>query len=363
MFRLPIPGEWQTFEAVCHRLWRDLWCDPNALLNGRVGQPQNGVDIYGRLFRSRQYGGVQCKDKDTRLGAQLGEPELHRECTKARGFNPRLAEFTIATTAPRDVSIQKRAREMAQERSFPFSISVWSWDDIEAELVCRPDILRVFNWPFDQELLPHEVMLPAYAPRDRLLAFLSRPQIEGRFGVALKQSLIPLLYELSDNAFIHGRAQTVKLTVNGNVFTFIDDGNAFDPTTQLDSSRVTHSGYVGSLVFHHFVARHNVRYRRESTSAGGSNVLESQTDGSGTTDEEVYEHFIDPDELVGRHSGEDLSRLIVLPENCKHLVILLKSWNFPSATSAAIHDLDEHLPDDVQITVSCPRADIVNDFQ
>jgi len=41
--------------------------------------------------------GVQCKDKDGRLGSALTVAELKEECKKAESFQPGLDEFILAT--------------------------------------------------------------------------------------------------------------------------------------------------------------------------------------------------------------------------------------------------------------------------
>src|SRR5882724_13510920 len=112
-FRLPIPTSWQTFESICDQLWKEIWCDPNAQ-NGRPGHAQHGVDVFGRPIYSSEFAGVQCKDKDGRLGSELLVPELVAECKKTTKFSPRLDAFTLATTAPRDPSIQRKARELTK---------------------------------------------------------------------------------------------------------------------------------------------------------------------------------------------------------------------------------------------------------
>ena len=146
--RLPIPKDWQAFERICHRLWSDIWADPSAQLNGRSGQSQNGVDVFGINFYDQKTCGIQCKDKDGLLGSELKEAELLAECGKARSFRPRIASFVMATTAPRDAHIQKMANEINANRDEPFRVNIWSWNDIEAEILWRPSIMKVALIPW-----------------------------------------------------------------------------------------------------------------------------------------------------------------------------------------------------------------------
>lgn len=54
----------QDFEDACIELWSDLLGDPNVQANGRRGQRQNGVDLFGCRDRNpHQQVGVQCKLK------------------------------------------------------------------------------------------------------------------------------------------------------------------------------------------------------------------------------------------------------------------------------------------------------------
>ncbi len=44
---LPKPQNWQDFETLCKKLWGEIWDCPEIKKNGRQGQSQNGVDVYG----------------------------------------------------------------------------------------------------------------------------------------------------------------------------------------------------------------------------------------------------------------------------------------------------------------------------
>jgi len=138
--QFPPPKNWQDFEDICCDLWREIWKDSNTQKNGRVGQPQHGVDIFGRPNSGDKYSGVQCKGKDSFLEKCVTESELKAEVKKAEKFNPAISEFILATTGPRDKKIQEVARIITQDnqRKNLFSVTVWSWDDIQGRLVeCR----------------------------------------------------------------------------------------------------------------------------------------------------------------------------------------------------------------------------------
>ena len=106
--------------------------------NGRFGQGQNGVDIYGYPAHlgghsAKKMAGVQCKNvkQFTTYGAD-------QQARDAMGFNPHLSEFIIMTTAPRDATIQQHIRET----QWPFHFHILFWDDICIELSGHDALLK-----------------------------------------------------------------------------------------------------------------------------------------------------------------------------------------------------------------------------
>ena len=79
------PENWQDFELLCKKLWGEIWNCPDIIKrNGRSGQKQCGVDIYGTPNGSTEYYGIQCKGKDNYTHAQLTKKEIDAEITKAK---------------------------------------------------------------------------------------------------------------------------------------------------------------------------------------------------------------------------------------------------------------------------------------
>lgn len=143
-FQLPPPANWQDFEDLCRDLWKEIWKDPNAQKNGRQGQSQHGVDIFGQPANGTKWEGVQCKGKDNYTDKALSEDEIVAEVAKAEAFVPNISSFTIATTGQRDTKVQQRARELTEERQLSglFSVHVWSWPDILASLEEYPHLVQ-----------------------------------------------------------------------------------------------------------------------------------------------------------------------------------------------------------------------------
>ncbi len=139
------PKNWQDFEVLCRDVWAKVWKDKNTQMNGRSGQNQQGVDIYGRINGDGDWCGVQCKGKDSRYGSELTKEELQTEVNKAKSFSPKLKQYTIATTAKSDANIQKIARELSDQHAALglFSVHVESWDEICHRMQKYSDLIEV----------------------------------------------------------------------------------------------------------------------------------------------------------------------------------------------------------------------------
>lgn len=145
---IPKPLNWQDFERNCRVLFECILCDPNTQLHGRTGQPQNGVDIWGRRGgQGTHWVGVQCKGKDVDYGREVTEKELRAEVKKARKFRPTLSEFILATTAPDDAKIQEVARTITQENESsnkPMAVNVWGWGTLQGRIGQYANAIEAF---------------------------------------------------------------------------------------------------------------------------------------------------------------------------------------------------------------------------
>ncbi|MCF7821695.1 MAG: hypothetical protein K9M17_04555 [Mariprofundaceae bacterium] len=144
--QLQPPSNWQDFEKLCHLLWMKIWKDDNAVMHGRQGQSQYGVDVYGRIEGKGDYEGIQCKGKDANFGGAVTDAELRAEVTKAKKFEPKLSTFILATTAQNDAKIQVEARKITEEHEKLglFSVIVLGWGEIHQRLALYPDVIEVF---------------------------------------------------------------------------------------------------------------------------------------------------------------------------------------------------------------------------
>jgi hypothetical protein len=77
------PENWQDFETLCKKLFGEMWGCPNTIKkNGRLGQSQAGVDVYGRPKNEDEYWGVQCKGKDDYIIAKSQLRKLMKRLRK-----------------------------------------------------------------------------------------------------------------------------------------------------------------------------------------------------------------------------------------------------------------------------------------
>ena len=90
--QIPAPKHWEAFEDLCHTLFKSVWQDPLAEKNGRHGQAQHGVDVFGSTRQPRAiFRGVQCKGKDQNYGGKVTKAELIGEIAKADLFSPNIS--------------------------------------------------------------------------------------------------------------------------------------------------------------------------------------------------------------------------------------------------------------------------------
>lgn len=167
--QIPPPSSWIDFEKLCHQLFKSAWDDPSTKMNGRLGQAQHGVDIYGspRSVPTSIFG-VQCKGKEVAYGAKATTNELESEAEKARNFSPGLSHWIYATTAPRDAMLQQRARELSvsSRDKGGFTIEYLGWDDLTDLLCDHPNVLKEF-YPHHAYDIPAliEAVQANYAPK------------------------------------------------------------------------------------------------------------------------------------------------------------------------------------------------------
>ncbi len=131
------PVNWPDFETLCKQLWGEIWdISMKIKKNGRNGQPQAGVDVYGVPKGEENYWGIQCKGKDDYTNAKLTKKEIDEEIAKAQNFKPALAVFIFATTMNKDSAVEEyvRIKDIESRKKGGFEILLFCWEDI-ADLI------------------------------------------------------------------------------------------------------------------------------------------------------------------------------------------------------------------------------------
>ncbi|HEJ9692727.1 hypothetical protein PFP02_003480 [Proteus mirabilis] len=129
---IPTPKSWDEFEDITLTALQIRWSNSELFRNGRQGQRQDGVDIYGNNS-SGNFVGVQCKN--TIRG--ITEKIVMDEIKNAESFTPPISELVVATTADRDANLQKKVRNISKDRQLNnlFTVSLLFWNDICNDLV------------------------------------------------------------------------------------------------------------------------------------------------------------------------------------------------------------------------------------
>ena len=130
--QLSKPENWEDFESLCKKLWGEIWNCKEIKKNGRKGQTQNGVDVYGIPKGEKSYYGIQCKVKDEYSNKQLSTNEIDKEIQLAKSFTPSLKKLYLATTANKDSKIEEyvRIKDVENRQKGSFEVHLFSWEDI-----------------------------------------------------------------------------------------------------------------------------------------------------------------------------------------------------------------------------------------
>lgn len=143
------PENWQDFESLCKKLFGELWgCPLKIKKNGRLGQPQAGVDVYAIPSGCKKYWGIQCKGKDNYKKRKLTKKEIDIEITKAKSFKPELEVFIFCTTTVKDSKIEEhiRIKDIESRKNGGFEVLLYSWEDI-ADFI--DENRNTYNWYVD----------------------------------------------------------------------------------------------------------------------------------------------------------------------------------------------------------------------
>ncbi|MFJ2684601.1 hypothetical protein ACIOYV_12775 [Pseudomonas sp. NPDC087342] len=168
------PKSWEKFEDLTRALFAAVWEDPLTQKNGRTGQKQQGVDVFGTpSTKPGEVFGVQCKGKNGSYGSKASIEEFESELAKAENFKPPLSHWTFATTAANDGPLQEYARIASERRHKEgrFPVNAIGWETIQALFSSHPNVIEEFYPEHAGHLLQIIAMLRAMLGVDELDQF------------------------------------------------------------------------------------------------------------------------------------------------------------------------------------------------
>lgn len=110
----PPPSNWQDFERLCLAISRRHFACPEAVIYGRTGQRQHGIDIAIPDRDGERPIGVQCKlHEEHRV---LQQSEVVKEIKRAETFPSGLSHLYVFTTSKKDARLQDWSFQESQDR-------------------------------------------------------------------------------------------------------------------------------------------------------------------------------------------------------------------------------------------------------
>ena len=365
---IPPPQNWQDFEALCHELWKRIWDDPHTQKNGRAGQPQHGVDVFGRIAHSEVYGGVQCKGKSNYESRKFLNDEIESEVEKAKKFLPTLHEFIIASTGKRDQKAQEVARIITQKHAGIglFSVHIYSWDDIKSELIKHSDVLKLFYPRLFISVSPNgvkEISQGCYLfeingldYEDEITKLLNLDKFKHLIVEQLRFDLRDVIIELADNAFRHGKARTCQILIEKRKVSITDNGGGFDP---LSASSQNYTAGVGLQYLHLFRQKYaaDLMLLYKYDASVNVNVVEFNFQRDLASRGLIKSCLI---LLRKPFRGRGiLDQIAEIPTGCKELYFNVVPGEFnPSLLVPFIKDLLDYIPKEVKLVITFPKDDI-----
>lgn len=208
--QIPPPDEWTDFESMVSDLFESDLGRGKVQKHGRQGQNQHGVDLIGKRADGGIVG-VQCKKKDVIAGHVVTVKEFRKEVRKAEGFQPRLAEFVLATTAPDDGTLQREALRLTglHEKKGLFSVRVEGWNSIKKRFGDFPHVFDKYygtitgkmTLAFDSsQPMPEKAIEPNASPKTKSAPLVLSSRVSHAFGLLATISL-PVTRQMLESLF------------------------------------------------------------------------------------------------------------------------------------------------------------------
>jgi hypothetical protein len=232
--RIPEPKSWEEFEQITRDALSIRWENPDLSMHGRPGQAQDGVDIYG----DNHLGFVAVQCKNTYSGVK--QKVIDEEISKAERFHEKIKCLYIATTAPRDTSIQKYVRTVSatREKSNAFSVQIVFWEDVTQELISVPRVFLKhypqYNCNYNEQISNIDLLSNLYEmtclilhnSRDTLAFYSAHKGVKDlRNKVDSLHNEIAVLCQL-----VESKELSIPDNIVGDLYTFIQ--SVSDPVTR-----------------------------------------------------------------------------------------------------------------------------------
>src|SRR5665213_669716 len=135
---LPVPKSWDELEDIVASAIDLQGPQSPPQRFGRLGQSQDGVDIFYEDSFTRPTG-VQCK-----CVAGFSFKQVEAEIAKAEKFAPPLDSYVVALSLPRDAVLQRQVFALSSNRAQAqkFRVRLWFWDDVSFYLSRDPAALE-----------------------------------------------------------------------------------------------------------------------------------------------------------------------------------------------------------------------------
>jgi len=229
------PANWQDFESLCKKLWGEIWDCPEIQKNGRLGQEQSGVDVFGIPFGEDAYYGIQCKGKNEYNDNQFTTKEIDKELEKAKEFEPKLKKYYLATTAQNDSKIQAyvRTKNIDHINKGLFEVHLFCWETI-VDLIDENKLTYEYYVKSQGFKLNKSVELTF---QDNSTVLTIRPKFQKR-NIDYKQKILPADYLMASPIFKFHKQQEAL----GRIIVQSQHGDRINHSYSMFDIRVHNTG-------------------------------------------------------------------------------------------------------------------------
>ena len=175
--------------------------------------------------------------------------------------------------------------------------------------------------------------------------------------------MIPLVYELIDNAYLYGKATQYEIRIEKNKIQLRDNGIAFDPAKELDASKASSKSNIGSFVFKTFVDKFKGQLSVTYSRIDDFNILEFVADEAiiNLDDNTYFELSLDLKDAYGRENARKLAAKI--PTDKEEIVLNIIDIFNVSVFVEFTQEVLKRMTEKQTLTMSLPRHEYLGVFK